>query len=52
MLGDFPSGHRINHEQFLERPRQNSAATRTTYGAPQNTQKPYNVPKKARVGHL
>ena len=34
MLGDFPSGHRINPERFLEHPRQNSLAMQTTYSAP------------------
>ena len=52
MLGDFPSGHRINPEQFLERPWQNSPATCTTYGAPQNIQKPLERAKNAGVGHL
>ena len=52
MLGDFPSGHRINPERFLERPWQNSPATRTTYGAPRNIQRPRECAKNARAGHL
>ena len=52
MLGDFPSGHRINPEQLLEHPWQNSPATRSTYGAPQNIQKPLECAKNARVRHL
>ena len=49
MLGYFPSKHRINPERFLERPRQNLPATRTTYGAPQNTQKTLECAKKKYV---
>ena len=52
MLGDFPSGHRINPQLFLEGPWQNLPAMHTTYGVPQNIQKTLECAKNVRDGHL
>ena len=52
MLEDFPSGHRINPERFLERPLQNTPPARITYGAHQNIEKPLECAKIALVGQL
>ena len=51
-LGISRAGTRLNPERFLERPWQNSPAKRTTYGAPQNIQKPLECAKNACVRHL